>query len=102
MDDPVVQAALIDAATRIAMATDTRDMGIMAAPTPPVDTIKAEYQRFYDFVGESDPAVIDAWHFTENVRVQTEERERREGDHFAYPCDDCGRTDGTHDLDVEH
>ena len=20
----------------------------------------------------------------------------------AIPCDDCGRTDGTHDLDVEH
>jgi hypothetical protein len=29
---PVVMAALIDAATRIAMATDTRDMGIMGMP----------------------------------------------------------------------
>ena len=29
---PHVMAALIDAATRIAMATDTRDMGIMTIP----------------------------------------------------------------------
>jgi hypothetical protein len=31
--DPRVQVALIDAATRIAMATDTRDMGILGAPS---------------------------------------------------------------------
>jgi hypothetical protein len=34
--------------------------------------IRSEYQRFYDFVGNADPALIDAWHFTENVRVQRE------------------------------
>jgi hypothetical protein len=31
-------------------------------------TIRAEYQRFYDFVAEADPALVDAWHFNENVR----------------------------------
>ena len=25
-----------------------------------------EYQRFYDFVADSDPALVDAWHFGEN------------------------------------
>lgn len=34
------------------------------------ERIRAEYQRFYDFVAESDPSIVDAWHFTENVRVQ--------------------------------
>jgi hypothetical protein len=29
---PVVMAALIDAATRVAMGTDTRDLGILGAP----------------------------------------------------------------------
>jgi hypothetical protein len=61
--DPIVTAALIHTATTIAMATDTRDMGIMTAPLPPA----------------TDP-----------------------GDHYAYPCDDCGRTDGTHDMEIEH
>ena len=30
------------------------------------DKVRAEYQRFYDFVGDADPALVDAWHFTEN------------------------------------
>jgi hypothetical protein len=34
--------------------------------------LKAEFQRFYDFVGESDPALVDAWHFTQNVRAANE------------------------------
>lgn len=34
--DPGVQAALIDSATKIAMATDTKDMGLMA-PEPHAD-----------------------------------------------------------------
>ena len=33
---PVVMASLIDAATRIAMGTDTRDMGLMSSPPQPV------------------------------------------------------------------
>jgi len=42
--------------------------------TPPsaldVELIRAEFQRFYDFVADADPAIVDAWHFTENVRYQ--------------------------------
>jgi hypothetical protein len=42
----------------------------------------------------------------DDVRKEHTERviasERDPGDHFAYPCDDCGRTDGTHDDEVEH
>jgi hypothetical protein len=34
--DPVVMAALIDAATRVAMGTDTRDLGIMGIPPPAI------------------------------------------------------------------
>jgi hypothetical protein len=47
-NDPRVQAALIDAATRVAMATDTRDIGILGtneaplnqAPIPAMDAIR--------------------------------------------------------------
>lgn len=30
------------------------------------DATPSEYQRFYDFVVQADPAIVDAWHFTEN------------------------------------
>jgi hypothetical protein len=32
----------------------------------PAEKVRNEYQRFYDFVGDADPALVDAWHFTEN------------------------------------
>ena len=28
--------------------------------------VRDEYQRFYDFVADCDPAIVDAWHFGEN------------------------------------
>jgi len=37
-----------------------------------VEAILAETQRLYDFVGDVDPSIIDAWHFGENVRKQRE------------------------------
>jgi DNA-binding CsgD family transcriptional regulator len=39
--------------------------------------IRAEYQRFYDFVAECDTSIVDAWHFGENVRVQAAARKNR-------------------------
>jgi hypothetical protein len=33
----------------------------------PTERVRTEYQRFYDFVADCDPAIIDAWHFTENA-----------------------------------
>jgi hypothetical protein len=72
--DPIVQASLLDAGVRIAMATDTRDMGILTLPLPPA------VER------------IAAAHHLHNGQ---------EGDHHVYPCDDCGWIEG-HDPDVEH
>lgn len=37
VNDPFVEAALIDASTRIALATMTSDMGILAGPPEPAD-----------------------------------------------------------------
>lgn len=48
---------------------DLRRMAIL------IDGIRSEFQRFYDFVGDHDPALVDAWHFGENVRVQQEARD---------------------------
>jgi hypothetical protein len=31
--------------------------------------VRDEYQRFYDFVADSDQSIVDAWHFTENSRA---------------------------------
>lgn len=43
-----------------------------------VEKVRSEYQRFYDFVADNDPALVDAWHFGENVRVQQEAREEHD------------------------
>ncbi len=37
-----------------------------------IGLILEEHQRLYDFVGDVDPSIIDAWHFGENVRKQRE------------------------------
>jgi hypothetical protein len=39
---------------------------------------------------------------TRDMGIMAPLPKRDPGDHFAYPCDDCGRTDGTHDMEVEH
>lgn len=39
------------------------------AMTTDPEVIRAEFQRFYDFVADSDVALVDAYHFTENVRA---------------------------------
>lgn len=39
-----------------------------------IDTLRAEYQRFYDFVADADPSIVDAWHFGENNRLAREAR----------------------------
>ena len=51
-----------------------RDHCDVCAQDWPCDASKGldEYQRFYDFVGDCDPALVDAWHFTENARVARE------------------------------
>lgn len=42
------------------------------------ERVRDEYQRFYDFVGDNDPALVDAWHFGENVRAQEAAREEKQ------------------------
>lgn len=39
--DPFVQAQMLESATRIGMATDTRDMGVMLGVTPSPDPLRA-------------------------------------------------------------
>lgn len=31
-----------------------------------LESARNEYQRFYDFVADCDPGIVDAWHFGEN------------------------------------
>ena len=72
--DKAFNATLLDIAGRIAMGTDTRDLGLMARR----ERMKAWTAKRPDWgpiLQPNDPLT---------------------------PCDDCGRTDGTHDPEVEH
>lgn len=73
--DPRVQVAMLDAATRIAMGTDTRDMGLLSR----------------DFTMEPAHAP--------GQRVITVHDDGTTSDDV---CDDCGGINGQHNLAVEH
>jgi hypothetical protein len=68
-----LRAAIAEACSLVDPRLSEVDWEAVAiVPTVNVEQIKAEYQRFYDFVADCDTEVVDAWHFTENVRKQQE------------------------------
>lgn len=81
--DPEVVAALIDASVKIAMGTDTRDMGLLAP-------------------AQNGSAHPEAHGVTAKQLADVAVRGRAAEIAAEMACDDCGRTDGTHDPDVEH
>lgn len=70
--NPSFNTMLLDVAGRIAMGTDTRDLGLMARR----ERMKAWTAKQPDWVPPNPDPLM--------------------------PCDDCGRSDGTHDPEVEH
>jgi hypothetical protein len=51
------------------------------------DPMEAAFHRFYTWTLNYDVRIDETANFTTHVTI---------------PCDDCHRTDGTHDWDVEH
>lgn len=78
--DPQVQAAIIDAAVRIAMSTDTKDMGILSMGI--VNPLRRD-----NLDGTTSTTVTDLVERAYAISPETGEsiEDLVKGDHFAYP-----------------
>ncbi len=74
MSEPTTQARPLDEildipldrVAEVAARIADIDAEARAAALAEREALRAEYQRFYDFVADADPALVDAWHFGEN------------------------------------